>query len=66
MTEKIKAFIEKYFIYLFAAAVVAVNFTLIFDNVVWGDEAFSGNVIRGTNIAGLLQRIYYWDNHPPL
>lgn len=66
MTEKIKAFIEKYFIYLFAAAVVAINFTLIFDNVVWGDEAFSGNVIRGTNIAGLLQRIYYWDNHPPL
>lgn len=58
--------LEKYGIYLFALAVLVLNYSLAFDNVVWGDEAFSGNVIRDTNAYGLLQRVYYWDAHPPL
>ena len=62
-------FIKKYICpalpYLLAALVVGLNVSLIFDNVVWGDEAFS----VGTAMAspyGILQIMYYWDNHPPL
>jgi len=32
------------------------NFSLAFDNVVWGDEAFSGNTICNTNLYGIFQR----------
>ncbi|MBP5223121.1 MAG: hypothetical protein J6Z35_08175, partial [Lachnospiraceae bacterium] len=66
MKDSLKKFAGKYFVYFFAAGVLFLNFTLIFDNVVWGDEAFSGTVIQGTGMFGILQRIYYWDTHPPL
>lgn len=66
MKDNLKKFAAKYFVYFFAAGVLLLNFTLIFDNVVWGDEAFSGTVIQGTDMFGILQRIYYWDTHPPL
>ena len=59
-------FICKYGIFIFAAAVVTINFSLIMDNVVWGDEAFSCNIIRGTDYYGIFQRVYYTENHPPL
>ncbi len=59
-------FICKYGIFIFAAIVVAINFSLIMDNVVWGDEAFSCNIIRGTDYYGIFQRVYYTENHPPL
>ena len=61
-----KAFLEKYALYCFTVAVLFLNYSLAFDNVVWGDEAFSGNIIRGTDLYGIFQRIYYWDSHPPL
>ena len=65
-TETVYRWILVYGIPLFALAVVSLNASLIFDNVVWGDEAFSGNIIRGTDFAGIYQRVYYWENHPPL
>lgn len=51
--------------YLLAALVIGLNVSLIFDNVVWGDEAFSVNTAEAT-MGGILQIMYYWDNHPPL
>ncbi|MCR4727657.1 MAG: glycosyltransferase family 39 protein [Lachnospiraceae bacterium] len=51
---------------LLAVGVIILNWSLAFDNVVWGDEAFSSTVVRDADYAGILQRIYYWDNHPPL
>lgn len=58
--------VEKYGLYCLAIVVIILNASLAFDNVVWGDEAFSGNTIRGTNLYGIFERIYYWDSHPPL
>jgi len=48
-----------------AIAVIALNFSLIFDNVLWGDEAYSANTVRDTDFAGIIQREYYLDCHPP-
>lgn len=59
-------FLRKYIIFLFSFIVLVINYSLAFDNVVWGDEAFSGNVIQNTNLFGIYQRIFYWDSHPPL
>ena len=62
-------FIRKYIfpcgIYLIAALVVLLNVSLMFDNVLWGDECFSANTAR-KDMAGILQVMYFWDNHPPL
>lgn len=52
-------------IYLAAFAVVALNVSLMFDNVLWGDECFSANTAR-KDVDGILQVMYFWDNHPPL
>ena len=41
------------------------NVRLMFDNVLWGDEAFSANT-AAKSVGGILQVMYYWDNHPPL
>ena len=62
--ETVYRFFLKYGIYIAAAAVVLLNLSLIFDNVVWGDEAFTVNITQGTGFAGVLQRVYYWDTHP--
>jgi len=51
--------------YLLAAAMVFLNMVLMFDNVLWGDEAFSVNTAE-KSLGGILQVMYYWDNHPPL
>lgn len=51
--------------YALAVLVVCLNVSLMFDNVVWGDEAFSANTAHA-NLYGILQIMYYWDNHPPL
>lgn len=59
-------FVTKYGLFCFAAVILLLNYSLAFDNVVWGDEAFSGNTIRGTNLYGIFERVYYWDSHPPL
>lgn len=58
-------YIVPYAIYLAAAAVVLLNVSLMFDNVLWGDECFSANT-AGKDVDGILQVMYFWDNHPPL
>ena len=50
---------------LLAIALVCLNGSLIFDHVLWGDEAFSVNT-ASNNIAGILEILHYWDSHPPL
>ena len=52
-------------VYVLAFFVVGINLSLIFDNVAWGDEAFSINTAKNT-FAGILEILYYCDNHPPL
>ena len=48
-----------------AILVVCLNFSMMFDRVLWGDEAFSANTAH-KDVDGILQVLYYWDNHPPL
>ena len=48
-----------------AVLVVCLNFSMMFDRVLWGDEAFSANT-ASKSIGGILQVMYYWENHPPL
>lgn len=52
-------------IYLTAAVVVLLNVSLMFDNVFWGDECFSANTAQ-KSLSGIMQVMYFWDNHPPL
>lgn len=52
-------------IYLLAVFVVVLNSSLMFDNVLWGDECFSGNTAK-KSIEGIMQVNYFWDSHPPL
>lgn len=52
-------------IYALALFVVVLNGGLIFDNVAWGDEAFSINTAQNS-FSGILEILYYCDNHPPL
>ena len=51
--------------YLLAALVICLNVSLMFDNVVWGDEAFSVNTAQN-DLFGVMQVVYYLDSHPPL
>jgi len=51
--------------YFLAVLLLCLNVCLIFDSVVWGDEAFSVSTAEQTAY-GILQRMYFWDNHPPL
>lgn len=64
--KKLIKLLDSYFVYLFALGVVGLNVSLIFDNVLWGDEAFSANTISGTGVFGIIQRVFYLDSHPPL
>ncbi len=48
-----------------AILVVCLNFSMMSDRVLWGDEAFSANT-AAKSMPGILQVLYYWDNHPPL
>ncbi len=52
-------------IWILAAVVIVLNVMLMFDSAVWGDEAFSANTVRN-NLAGIMQILHFWDNHPPL
>lgn len=51
--------------YLLAIFVVLLNGSMMFDNVVWGDEAFSVNTAQNS-LYGIMQVMYFWDSHPPL
>lgn len=66
---KVFSFLRKYIvpilIYVLALSVVFLNGRLMFDNVVWGDEAFSANTAK-KSMYGIMQVLYFWDKHPPL
>lgn len=63
---KLEEFLSKYGLYILALGVAILNISLMFDNVVWGDEAYSEMAIRHADLYGIYQRVYYWDSHPPL
>lgn len=50
---------------LLAVFVVGMNATLMNDNVVWGDEAYTCNAIRN-GLDGIFQILTLQENHPPL
>ena len=52
-------------LFLTAALTVILNFGLIFDNVLWGDEAYAGNLVHN-EVAGIFQVLTLEENHPPL
>lgn len=52
-------------LYLLAAVVVFLNVLMIFDNVLWGDEAFTANLVRN-DFSGIMQVLTLEENHPPL
>ena len=52
-------------IYLLAIFTTILNVTLIFDNVLWGDEAYSANLMR-SNLPNMMKIISLEDPHPPL
>ncbi len=51
--------------YFFAAVLIYMNVLMIFDNVLWGDEAFSANLVR-QDFGGIMQVLTQLENHPPL
>jgi uncharacterized membrane protein len=51
--------------FILAAGVLLLNLRLIFDNVLWGDEAYSADLIRHP-WGEVLQLTAMGDNHPPL
>lgn len=52
-------------LFVLAFAVIALNVTMIFDNVLWGDEAFSANLVKNS-LPDMMQVITLEDPHPPL
>jgi len=64
--QKIVAFADKIGVWLLGLIAIIFNISLAFDNVVWGDEAYSQMAIINTNLHGVYERVYYWDSHPPL
>lgn len=58
--------IPRIWLYVLSALVLIANFSLIFDNVLWGDEAFAANLIRNGDVAGIFQVLNAYENHPPL
>lgn len=52
-------------IYMCAIGLVLLNIRLMFDGVLWGDEAFSVNTAEKP-VRDILQVMKYWDCHPPL
>lgn len=57
--------IAPFMLYVLAAAVIILNVLMIFDNVLWGDEAFSANTVRN-DFGGIMQILTFVDCHPPL
>lgn len=52
-------------LYVMALAFVILNGLHIFDNVLWGDEAYTAIAVRH-NLHDMFEIIYYTDSHPPL
>ena len=53
-----------YVLYVIAAGILLLQFSLTFDNVLWGDEAFAASTVKH-DISGILQIVHFWDSHPP-
>ncbi len=51
--------------YVFALALLALNLPLVNDNVLWGDEAFSADLVRNS-LDSMMYTIATAENHPPL
>lgn len=66
VVSKLIYFIDRIGIYILAFIAAILNISIAFDNVVWGDEAYSQMAIINTNLYGVYERVYYWDSHPPL
>lgn len=62
-------FAQKYLfpagLFLLCIFVVYFNSTLLRDNVLWGDEAYSANLIRN-DLEGIFRVLTLMENHPPL
>lgn len=52
-------------LYVLAVLAAVLNFGLMFDNVVWGDEAYTCKAIRN-GLDGIFQILTLEENHPPL
>lgn len=52
-------------LFLLALLAAGLNASLIKDNVVWGDEAYTCNAIRN-DLGGIFQILTLEENHPPL
>lgn len=52
-------------VYILAGITVIMNISLIFDNVLWGDEAYSAILVK-KSIADMMQIISLEEPHPPL
>lgn len=66
MIAKINKLIDRIGVYLLALGTVILNISIAFDNVVWGDEAYSQMAIINCSFYGIFEKTYYWDSHPPL
>lgn len=52
-------------LYVLAAVVVFMSARLIFDDALWGDEAYSANLVRN-NVGNIISIVRAQDPHPPL
>ena len=68
MQDALRKFVKKWaipmLIYMCAICLVYLNSKLMFDGVLWGDEAFSVNTAEKP-VRDILQVMKYWDCHPP-
>ncbi len=69
MQQKMQKFVKTWLaptvVYLCAIGFVLLNVSLMFDGVLWGDEAFSVNTAE-KSVREILQVMKFWDCHPPL
>ena len=61
----LRKYICPYVLYVLALFVAILNVSMISDNAVWGDEAFTAITVKN-NVYGIMQVLFYWDSHPPL
>ena len=65
MLKKLISLVDKIGLWILGLVTVLLNISLAFDNVVWGDEAYSQMAIINCSLYGIYERTYYWDSHPP-
>lgn len=57
--------IAPFVFYILAVGVAALNIGMVNDNVMWGDEAFSADLVRNS-LDSMMYTITTSENHPPL